>query len=157
MQSLNNILRIKQQPYNLFLIAALLLVLVSFLSKSEHTFDLHIHDTYFVVAFDHFLGLLAIIPCSIWVIYWLTKNMLYSSKLTWIHSTTTIFMLLLLVFSPFGNVEPRRYYDYSEWGSLKSFLSYNSIISILFSVLFTVQVLFVINIGVGFIKKIARK
>ncbi|PVD54174.1 hypothetical protein DC498_01960 [Terrimonas sp.] len=158
MSSLNNILRIKQQPYNLLLITGLLFALFSLFSDKRNTLDFHLHDTYFVIAFSHFLGLLAVIPFFIWAIYFFCKKIIYSLKLTWLHTLLTIIMLLIFAFSSLIDNNypidptPKRYYDYSEWNSFKAFSSYTKIIALIFLVFLAAQVILVINLAAGTIK-----
>jgi heme/copper-type cytochrome/quinol oxidase subunit 1 len=62
--------QIKQKPYNLFLPAAALFLLASLFPLNQNsTFDLHLHDTYFIIAHTHFFWVLAIIALFMWVVY----------------------------------------------------------------------------------------
>lgn len=163
MSSLNNILRVKQQPYNLLLITGLLFVLFSLFSDKSNTLDFHLHDTYFVIAFSHFLGLLAAIPFFLWAVYFFCRNIIYSLKLAWIYTIVTILCLLLFTFLLFNNnvfslsSNPVRYYDYSEWNTYKAYPMFAKIAVIILLVFLAAQIIFIINLTAGIIKLLWKR
>lgn len=149
----------KQKPYNLFLLTAFIFVLTSFFVLSQNnSVDIHLHDTYFVVAHTHVFWLLAILALFVWTLYLLTNKILYSKALTWTHVIITILTLLLfgLILSfgdSFMNPTPRRYYDYSNWNSFNNYTTFTKAIGITISVLLFGQFIFVINFVVGLFKR----
>lgn len=137
---------------------------MSFLKLNHSaTIDLHLHDTYFVIAHTQVFWLLAIIAFFVWALYLLTNKTLYSKKLTWTHVIITIltlflFVLILFFGESFLNPFPRLYNDFSEWNSSDNYNSYTKTISLSIFVLLWGQIIFVLNLIVGlFTQKTLKK
>lgn len=151
-------MQIKQKPYNLLLLTGLVFVLTSFfVLKQSNSVDIHLHDTYFVIAYTHIFWLLAVLALMVWTLYLLTNKILYSKALTWTHIIITILTLLLFALTLFFgdslmNPTPRRYYDYSSWNSIDNYTTFTKAISITIFVLLFGQFIFVINFIAGLFK-----
>jgi heme/copper-type cytochrome/quinol oxidase subunit 1 len=75
-------LRIKEKPYHLLLVLILLLVITPLLFlNADNVVDIHLHDTYFVVAHTHIFWLIGIIVFFIWILYLLTNKVFIQKKL----------------------------------------------------------------------------
>jgi heme/copper-type cytochrome/quinol oxidase subunit 1 len=152
----------KEKPFNLFLWAVLILVFTSFfVSKQNNSVDIHLHDTYFVVAHTHVFWLLAVFALMVWTIYLLTGKILFSKALTWIHVVITIVTLLLFALTLFlgdylMNPIPRRYYDFSNWNFFASLSTFTKAIDITIFVLLIGQSFFVINFILGLFKRLTK-
>jgi len=152
-------LKIRQRPYDLLPLAGLLLILISFLSLSQiSALDIHLQDTYFVVAGAYIIRLLGIAALFIWTLYLMTNGMLYSKVLTWAHVIVTIVTLVLFASSLFiddnyTNTTPRRYYDYTNWHSLDMYSTFMKVLVYAICVSLLGQVLFVINLIAGLFKR----
>ena len=83
-------------PYNLFLLTALILFIISFFMWGQ-SLDLHLHDTYFVISTIYFIWAFALIFLVVWTIYKLTNKILLTKYLTWLHVVTTLIVLILLM------------------------------------------------------------
>lgn len=151
-------MQLKQRPYNLLLLTGLILVLTSFfLFDGNSAVDIHLHDTYFVIAHTHIFWLLAILAFFMWTLYLLTNKILYSKSLTWTHIIVTILTLVLFASTLFigdGHINPmpRRYYDYSNWNSLDMYSTLIKVGAITLFILLLGQINFVINFIVGIFK-----
>lgn len=113
--------------------------------------DIHLHDTYFVVAHFHIvMGVSAFFGMFAGVYHWFPKmfGRFMNSTLGYIHFFVTL-IGAYLIFWPmhYEGIAgmPRRYYDISAWESFKQFQPINSFISIVSIIVFVAQLLFVIN------------
>ncbi|MEK8180399.1 hypothetical protein WMW71_08590 [Flavobacterium buctense] len=139
----------KKKPYFLFLFASLLLLLIGFV-KSEETFDINVHDTYFIILQNHLYWLFTLLLFFFFIIYLtLDKIRLHLLKmLTKIHIYGTL-LLTVGIFFPYDLL-----FTSSNFLLVDDSQSTNVYRS--FCVLFFLiaQVLFIINIFVAIIKKL---
>ena len=113
--------------------------------------DLHLHDTYFVVAHFHIvMGVSAFFGMFAGVYHWYPKmfGRFMNNTLGYVHFFIT-FIGAYLIFWPmhYEGVAgmPRRYYDYSAWENFKMYGNLNSFISVVVIIVFFAQLLFVVN------------
>jgi len=113
--------------------------------------DIHLHDTYFVIAHFHIvMGVASFFGLFAGVYHWFPKmfGRFMNNTLSYIHFWLTI-VGAYLIFWPMHYEGlagmPRRYYDFSNWESFKMFGGLNEFISIVAMVVFAAQLLFVIN------------
>jgi cytochrome c oxidase subunit 1 len=117
--------------------------------------DIHLHDTYFVVAHFHIvMGVSAFFGMFAGIYHWFPKmfGRFMNNTLGYIHFFITI-IGAYLIFWPmhYEGIAgmPRRYYDYSAWESFKQFTDLNTFISIIAAIVFFAQFIFVINFFVS--------
>jgi len=115
------------------------------------TLDLHLHDTYFVVAHFHIvMGVASFFGMFAGVYHWFPKmyGRFLNNTMAYIHFWVTFVGAYLIVwpmhYSGLAGM-PRRYTDYSNWESFKQFAEMNRFISTVAMVVFAVQLLFVFN------------
>jgi cytochrome c oxidase subunit 1 len=115
------------------------------------TLDLHLHDTYFVIAHFHIvMGVASFFGMYAGVYHWYPKmyGRYLNNTLGYIHFWVTI-TGAYLIFWPMHYEGlagmPRRYYDFSVWESFKHFGTLNQFISFVSIIVFAVQLLFVFN------------
>jgi cytochrome c oxidase subunit I len=113
--------------------------------------DLHLHDTYFVIAHFHIvMGVSAFFGMFAGIYHWFPKmyGRFMNQTLGYIHFWITL-IGAYLIFWPMHYEGlagmPRRYFDYSEWESFKHFTSLNRMISTVAIIVFAAQLLFVFN------------
>jgi cytochrome c oxidase subunit 1 len=113
--------------------------------------DIHLHDTYFVIAHFHIvMGVSAFFGTFAGVYHWFPKmfGRYMNNTLSYIHFWITL-LGAYLIFWPMHYEGmagmPRRYYDYSNWESFKQFGDLNHFISIVVIIVFAAQLLFVFN------------
>ncbi len=113
--------------------------------------DIHLHDTYFVVAHFHIvMGISAFFGMFAGVYHWFPKmyGRFMNNTLGYIHFFIT-FIGAYVIFWPmhYEGVAgmPRRYYDFSNWESFKQFTDLNHMISYAAIIVFFAQLLFVFN------------
>lgn len=115
------------------------------------TLDIHLHDTYFVVAHFHIvMGVASFFGMFAGVYHWFPKmyGRYLNNTMAYIHFWVTI-IGAYLIFWPMHYEGlagmPRRYLDFSSWASFNQFEGLNRFISIVSFIVFAVQLLFVFN------------
>src|SRR6476620_2703511 len=115
------------------------------------TLDLHLHDTYFVVAHFHIvMGVASFFGMFAGIYHWFPKmyGRYLNNTMAFIHFWVTI-VGAYLIFWPMHYEGlagmPRRYLDYSMWESFKMFGGLNEFISFIAMIVFAAQLLFVFN------------
>jgi cytochrome c oxidase subunit 1 len=113
--------------------------------------DIHLHDTYFVVAHFHIvMGVASFFGMFAGIYHWFPKmyGRYLNNTMAYIHFWVTI-IGAYLIFWPMHyqglSGMPRRYYDFANWESFKQFGGLNEFISLVAMVVFAVQLLFVFN------------
>jgi cytochrome c oxidase subunit I len=113
--------------------------------------DIHLHDTYFVIAHFHIvMGVSAFFGMYAGVYHWFPKmyGRFMNQTLGHIHFWITL-VGAYLIFWPMHYEGmagmPRRYLDFSEWHSFNKFGSLNMMISTVAMIVFAAQLLFVFN------------
>jgi len=113
--------------------------------------DIHLHDTYFVIAHFHIvMGVASFMGMFAGVYHWFPKmyGRFLNNTLAYIHFWITL-IGAYLIFWPMHYQGlagmPRRYYDFSNWESFKQFGGLNEFISLVAMIVFAAQLLFVFN------------
>lgn len=113
--------------------------------------DIHLHDTYFVIAHFHIvMGVASMFGMFAGIYHWFPKmyGKYLNNTMGYIHFWVTI-AGAYLIFWPMHYEGlagmPRRYYDYSIWESFKQFVELNRFISTVAMIVFAVQLLFLFN------------
>ena len=113
--------------------------------------DIHLHDTYFVIAHFHLvMGVASMFGMFAGIYHWYPKmySRYMNNTLAYIHFWVTI-IGAYCIFWPMHYEGlagmPRRYYDFSNWESFKMFGGLNEFISVVALVVFAVQLLFIFN------------
>ncbi len=115
------------------------------------TLDIHLHDTYFVVAHFHIvMGVSAFFGMFAGIYHWFPKmyGRYLNNTMAYIHFWVT-FAGAYLIFWPMHYEGlagmPRRYLDYSNWVSFNMFGDLNRFISTVAMIVFAAQLMFVFN------------
>ncbi len=115
------------------------------------TLDVHLHDTYFVIAHFHIvMGVSAFFGMFAGIYHWFPKmyGRYLNNTMAYIHFWVTL-VGAYLIFWPMHYEGlagmPRRYYDFSPWISFNNFQGLNRFISIVSIIVFAVQLMFVFN------------
>jgi cytochrome c oxidase subunit 1 len=113
--------------------------------------DIHLHDTYFVIAHFHIvMGVSAFFGMFAGIYHWFPKmyGRYMNNTLAYIHIWATLIGAYLIFwpmhYTGFAGM-PRRYFDYSGWESFKMFTGLNEFITIVAIIVFAVQMLFIFN------------
>ncbi len=113
--------------------------------------DIHLHDTYFVIAHFHIvMGVASMFGMFAGIYHWYPKmyGRYLNNTLGYIHFWITM-IGAYLIFWPMHYEGlagmPRRYYKYDIWESFKQFGTLNQFISIVAIIVFLTQILFLLN------------
>jgi cytochrome c oxidase subunit 1 len=115
------------------------------------TIDIHVHDTYFVIAHFHLvMGVAAMFGMFSGIYHWFPKmyGRYMNSTMAYIHFWVTLvgayFIFWPMHYEGLAGM-PRRYLDYSNWASFNQFEGLNKVISVSSIIVFAVQLLFIFN------------
>ena len=115
------------------------------------TIDIHLHDTYFVVAHFHIvMGVASFFGMFAGVYHWFPKmfGRYLNNTLGYIHFWVTM-VGAYLIFWPMHYEGlagmPRRYLDFSSWDSFNQFGDLNKMITVVSIIVFAAQLMFVFN------------
>ena len=113
--------------------------------------DIHLHDTYFVIAHFHLvMGVASMFGMFAGIYHWFPKmyGRYMNNTLAYLHYWITI-AGAYCIFWPMHYEGlagmPRRYYDFSNWESFKMFGGLNEFISVVAMIVFAAQLLFIFN------------
>ena len=113
--------------------------------------DIHLHDTYFVVAHFHIvMGVSAFFGMFAGIYHWYPKmyGRYLNNTMAYIHFWITLIGAYLIFwhmhYEGLAGM-PRRYLDYSNWASFHQFGGLNRFITIVATIVFAIQLLFVFN------------
>lgn len=87
-------LKLKTKPYELFGLMALLFFIIS-LFGSNKSIDLNFHDTYIVISNVSIFRGLAVLLLFIWSVYLLSRRILLSKILIWLHVALTLLAIFI--------------------------------------------------------------
>lgn len=147
--------RLTAQPYFLFLLTGVILIIATFFTFDQ-TIDFSFHDTYFVVAVNYFIWAAAILFFLLWGIYKVTDRFLWTKKLTWIHVSLTILVLILLSIIGFWHdkILPPIKRDTVSYQDIIDVQKREGILAYPIMILFIVgQIAYFVNLIVGLIKR----
>lgn len=146
-------MKMKFKDYYLLFISSAILLIVGLFSNKETTFDVNVHDTYFVVAHSHLYFFFMVVFFWLFTFYWSFEK----SKTTLIKILHKIHIYGTLL-TVIGLFFPYNFIFSSSDFPLYDDMQYANVcitISFLFFIFF--QILFIINIFVSIIKKLIRK
>lgn len=113
--------------------------------------DLHLHDTYFVIAHFHLvMGVASMFGMFAGIYHWYPKmfGRYMNNTLAYMHFWITIigayFIFWPMHYEGLAGM-PRRYFDFSSWESFKMFQGLNEFISVTVIIVFAAQFLFIFN------------
>ena len=125
--------------------------------KKGSIIDIHLHDTYFIVAENHVYYIMSVLLLLVWTIYFLTKRILFSNVLSWTHVIITILTFILIAQTLYvGHSlpnQPRHYNDFSGGSFYNSFeTSIQKVIGITLNIIILGQIIFILNLIGGLYK-----
>ena len=154
-------MKLKQSPYNLLLYAGLVLISTSFFIDQNKTLDIHVHDTYFIIAQAQLYWLFAFIVWVLWFLHLITRKLLYSKFLIWAHLIITLFTVVYLGFllyfaNDLHKIPVRPYSNDSVWKAYDAYKRNKRLIEITTIALIFGQITFLCNLVAGLNNRITR-
>lgn len=139
-------------PATAFFLGFLILLfgnLFNNLVYGSSTLDIQLHDTYFVIAHAHLMGVFALIFFAFFTVYWgyprITGKTM-NAPLSYFHFVVTLSAFFVLAWQA-GYMDltgmPRRYLDYSGWSREEQINNFK--VGVMVALLFA-QVIFVANL-----------
>ena len=141
-----------KKEYIYFWLSALIIFILGLFTFSDKNavIDINIHDTYYIIHIFHLITLISLLYFILGSIYWMFKKLKIPliKNLSLIHLFITIgglliYFLLMTLFKDDTEIEPGIYNESSTLGTL---------LIILFFLIVFAQLLFLLNIIIGFIK-----
>ena len=115
------------------------------------TLDIHLHDTYFIIAHFHIvMGVAGFFGMFAGIYHWFPKmyGRYLNNTMAYIHFWVTMIGAYLIFwpmhYQGLAGV-PRRYLEYSNWESFNQFAELNKFISTVAMIVFAVQLMFIFN------------
>ncbi|RZM30313.1 MAG: hypothetical protein EOO88_01100 [Pedobacter sp.] len=143
------------RPSGVSLVFVVFIVLVFTMAMFCHadTIDIHLHDTMFVLSPVHFAVVLSLFALPFLLMYWFGKRLFANMPLAWLHAISTTVILLVAagyVFSYAANpgwvqYQPQANSWLQEWWP-----------AILALVFLLVQIIFLVNLLTGIIRRIVE-
>ncbi len=131
-------------------ISGLFLFIFSFFINNQ-TVDIHIHDTYFVIARSHFFAVIGIFLLFIWMLYAITKRILWKKSLSAIHISLSSLFLIFLATLPLWHHIPatKASLDETTWREFRNFQKTNNLIVLVILSFIIVQLFYLVNLFTG--------
>ncbi|GAA4321670.1 hypothetical protein [Flaviaesturariibacter amylovorans] len=108
-------LQLRTRPHHLYLLFILVFI-AGAATSGEHTVDIHLHDTYYVIAYPHFFGACAILLAVLWLLSAACRRILLSPALSWLH-VVLILLFVAFVLGHFWTYRSfrKQYFDVGSW------------------------------------------
>jgi cytochrome bd-type quinol oxidase subunit 2 len=151
--AVNNQTIVSIKSYDLLVFSGLAILLVSFFVTTQ-TIDEHIHDTYYIIGYNHILWVSLAFLLVLWVVYKTTAKKLFSHTLSWLHIAMTLFAISIILTLPlWTDKNQRRHMDENNWSSFNKYVYDGEVIFLAILMIFIAQVLLICNLVIGLLKK----
>lgn len=139
-------------PPSLILICVSTVSFITPLFTGHSTIDIHLHDTYFIIADQHLYLGAGIALALLSIVFLAVKKIIWSNSVSLLAaSMIAAFFLIVIAYTALPSYGPRRYIDYSGWASYRSFQFWLEVSLAAFLISCFIQT---VNIVVGFIAKL---
>lgn len=116
----------RKSPYHLLLLAAIILTIQSFFINGSSSLDIHLHDAYFVFprSLPYLVG--AFLLTLLWSVYLLTRKILASKYLIWMHVVATLLLLITIYTVEYWPISTQTGVPYNYYNVDNSYFEYYS-------------------------------
>jgi cytochrome c oxidase subunit I len=127
---------------NWLLIAPLILLFIEWVFIGQSVFDVHLHDTYFVMPGSSPFILILLLLFIPYFCHIILKPKGQTIRI--IHLISTVVLILVFFISlKLIPTNPRRYYDFSSWNAYKQFGIFNSFTALTIIAFLIAQLFFI--------------
>ena len=150
----------KSSPALLFIGLAILSFLLAGIALGNTALDIHMHDTYFVIAHSHLIYLTSFYFAFIGLLYFAFRNCLLSKWFYRIHFIGTVICFIVILLPKFSistGGQVRQYVDCSGWESIVQFAELNILIASIVILFLLLQIGFVFYVFIGAVKCLSNK
>ncbi len=139
------------KPYHLFALAAVLLIMLSFI-PANYPMDLPVQGASYVLSYADTLRSIAMLLLLFWILYMITSRFLFSIVLIWLHIIITLLLLVLIVFLFFRFSDQNIPVEIKEL-SFQTGLNPRMIVPVLIMLLLITQLCYIINLFLGVVRR----
>ena len=140
------------KPYHLFALAAVLLIMLSFV-PFNHPMDLPVQGASYMLSYTDTLRAIAMLLLLFWILYMITVRFLFSLVLIWVHIIVTLLLLVLIVFLFFRYSGQNASNGLLEL-SFQAGLNPQMIVPVLIMLLLIMQLTYIINLFLGVVRRV---
>lgn len=128
----------------------LLIILAAFFTNGSSVLDIHLHDTYYIVAHQQLIYLFAILSLALWALHWFCRRLLFLRWLNWLHVLLSFVSLWVLTVALLTNVH--EYTDTAN-SNFEAMQQLQEAVAIVVLLLLLAQLIFVTHILPGLFRK----
>jgi hypothetical protein len=139
------------KPYHVFALAAVLLIMLSFI-PANHPMDLPIQGASYMLSYADTLRAIAMLLLLLWILYMITVRFLFSVVLIWAHILITLLLLVLIVFFFFRYSGQNASNEIIEL-SFQTGHNTQMLVPVLIMLLLVTQLRYIINLFLGVVKR----
>ena len=140
------------KTYNFLVLLATLLLIVSFFIPVSNL-DINFHDTYYIMTNIQFIRFWVILLFILALFYRLLSRFMAWDTLSWLHILLSILLILSYLYIQYSYIKSRAVIELTNEGSLAYFKRFNTQLAALGLGFLFVQLLPVINLIVGLMKR----
>ena len=139
------------KPYHLFALAAVLLIMLSFI-PANYPMDLPVQGASYILSYADTLRAIAMLLLLFWILYMITFRFLFSTVLIWLHIVITLLLLTLIVFL-FFRFSVENIPDEIKDLSFQAGLNPRMVVAVLIMLLLITQLTYIINLFLGVVRR----
>lgn len=149
-------MKITLKPHNFLLIAAILVIVISFFVSTQ-TVDINFVDAYYIVNFTSFLRIIAIFLLFFSLIYkFLQRNLAYQS-LSWVHIISSILLIAIFIWVNYNFNKSLALIETTTQGSTNYYSENSLTINRIAFAFILIQILPILNLSIGLMKRNKKK
>lgn len=128
----------------------LLLVIAALFIDASSVLDIHLHDTYYIIAHQQLIYLFAILSLALWALHWFCRRLLFLRCLNWLHvllSFASVWVLMVPLLTAVTE------YTDTANSNFEAMQQLQEAVAIVVLLLLLAQLIFVTHILLGLFRK----